>query len=151
MRTRPTSNPAGHRYSPPSRQTFESCCARAAEFERPWFELQRELLGFDYAQVSEAMLDHWNIPASLSQPIGLHTCRIGSLPTEQQPLAAIMSVAATTARAASWQTTTSEPVPEYDGDALLLTGIDADGIESLMSRVDAAVAESLVALLPEYR
>lgn len=81
-------------------------------------------------------------------PIALHTRAIDTIAHEQRLDAAILSLAATTARAASCHSPTSEPIPPYDGTALDLTDIDADTIESVMSRVDATIVEALAVLLP---
>ncbi len=131
-------------------EAFIECRTRAAETERPWFELQREMFGFDYAEVGGELMRMWNLPEALRIPIALHTRVIDNLEAENQANAAVLSVAATTARAASWQSNESEPVPDYDTSALAMTGIDAGVIEELMLRVDDAMAESLSVLIPDY-
>jgi len=128
---------------------FAECRERAHALQRPYFELQREVFGFDYAEVSAELLRRWNLSAGLVLPIMLHTRVIENLAPEDQVDSAILSIAATTARAASYRSADSEPVPEYDTGALELTGTDADGIEDLMTHVDDAVADSLAALLPD--
>lgn len=130
-------------------EAFAECRERATKLERPYFELQREMFGFDYAEVGAEMMRSWNLPEALLEPVLNHTCAVENLPDEAQPGAAVMAIAATTARAAAWQSAESEPVPDYDPYALTLTGLDAEGIEGLMVKVDDAVAESLAALLPD--
>ncbi|MEQ8495241.1 MAG: HDOD domain-containing protein, partial [Gammaproteobacteria bacterium] len=128
---------------------FVDCREQARTLDRPYFELQREMFGFDYAEVSAELLRRWNLSAGLVLPIMLHTRAIGNLAPEDQADSAVVSIAATTARAASYRSADSEPVPDYDSFALTLTGIDADAIEDLMTHVDDAVADSLAALLPD--
>lgn len=131
----------------------EACAetsARARELGRPYYELQRERLDFDYAEVSAELLRHWNLSVGLVLPVMLHTRVIDNLAAEDQPDAAVVSIAATTARAVTWQSEHSEPVPEYDTGALALTGIDAASIDTLMSQVDEEVTEALDILLPDH-
>jgi hypothetical protein len=59
-----------------------------------------------------------------------------------------MQIAAATARAAAWQSSESEPVPDYDPFAVDLTGITAETIEEMMQRVDAEVVEFIAILMP---
>lgn len=129
-------------------EVYADCRTRACALGRPYAELQRELCGFDYAEVSAELLRQWNLPAGLLLPILQHTHTVDSVPADERAHAAVLSVAATTARAASWKSPDSEPVPEYDPTALTLTGIDAAAIEDIMSRVDATIVESLSVLLP---
>ena len=127
---------------------FAECAQLARDIERPYFALQRELFGFDYAEVGAEMMVRWNLPDGLIRPIRQHTQCIDNLSEEDRPNAAALSIAATTARAASWQSPESEPIPDYDPGALLVADVDADGIEMLMVHVDDVVAESLAVLLP---
>jgi len=127
---------------------YAECRVRASELGRPYFDLQRERCGFDYAEVSAELLRQWNLPAGLIVPILQHTQAVATVAPDERAQAAVLSVAATTARAASWKSPDSEPVPEYDSTALALTGIDATTIEDIMLRVDATIVESLSVLLP---
>jgi HD-like signal output (HDOD) protein len=131
-------------------EAFEQSRQRARKLGRPYFELQREMFGFDYAEVGAEIMRRWNLPEALISPVLQHTCCIGNIAEADQPAAAILSIGATTARAASWQSDDSEPIPDYDVDALALTSLEADDIEALMAHVDDAVAESLAALIPDY-
>ncbi|MGR8919678.1 MAG: HDOD domain-containing protein [Gammaproteobacteria bacterium] len=131
-------------------QGYTDCRKRAAEVQRPWFELQREMFGFDYAEVGAELMQRWCLPDAIIRPVLQHTRPVEALEQDEQALTAVMSVAATTARAASYQSPESEPVPDYDPVALNLVGLDADGIETLMSQVDDAIVESLAVLLPDY-
>ncbi|MEX2482781.1 MAG: HDOD domain-containing protein [Gammaproteobacteria bacterium] len=129
-------------------ETYAACRSTASERGLPYAHVQRELFGFDYAEVSAELLRQWNLPAGLILPIALHTRAIDAVARDERIDAAILSLAATTARAASCHAPTSEPIPSYDGAALDLTDIDAATIESVMSRVDATIVEALAVLLP---
>ena len=131
-------------------QAFADCRDKSIELGRPWFEMQREYLGFDYADVSAEMLQRWNLPAALSQPIADHTRFVANLNSSIRAQTSVVSIAATTARAAVFNSPASEPVPDYDPNALEVTNIDSDSIEVLMSHVDDTLNESLSVLLPDY-
>jgi len=47
-----------------------------------------------------------------------------------------------TARAALWQSAESEPVPNYDAEAIAFAQMDAEHIEKMMTEVDEEVIES---------
>ena len=130
-------------------EAFAECRARAAAIERPYHELQRELFGFDYAEVGAELMLKWSLPDTLIEPVKLHTGAIANLTAAQQPSAAVVQIAATTSRAALWQSAESEPVPEYDPIAIAQTGIDADAIEDMMTAADGEVVESISILMPQ--
>ena len=129
-------------------QDYAECRNRARASERPYYELQQEMLGFDYAEVGAELMWQWNLPPALVQPVALHTQSIAKLATDEQAIAAVMQIAAATARAAAWQSAESEPVPDYDPVAVALTGVTAEKIEELMQHVDAEVVEFIGILLP---
>lgn len=129
-------------------QVYVECVEAARATERPYHEMQRELLGFDYADVGAELLRQWNLPPALVQPVALHTQVIADVASADQPFAAVMHIAATTARAAVWQSAESEPVPDYDATAVALTAITEETIEELMLQVDTEVSEFIAILMP---
>ncbi len=129
-------------------QLYTECALSARAKERPYHVMQQELLGFDYADVGAELLRQWNLPPALVQPVALHTQVIADVAHADQPFAAVMHVAATTARAAVWQDADSEPVPDYDATAIALTGTTEETIEDLMQRVDTEVSEFIAILMP---
>lgn len=128
---------------------FTECRDKARKADRPYFEFQRELFGFDYADVGAELMRQWSLPEPLWRPVSQHTRAISNLDVPDQAPAAVVQVAATTARAAVWEGPDSEPVPEYDGDAIQHTGMDAEAIEQMMSEADAEIAEAISILLPQ--
>lgn len=129
-------------------EAFADCRAQARQYERPYYELERAIFGFDYAEVSAELMRQWNLPAALVEPVADHTHSIANLLPERQLAGAVLQVAATTARAAAWQGAESEPVPDYDETAITLTELDAEAIEGLMQRIDAELVEFLSVLMP---
>lgn len=45
---------------------------RARADQRPLSETERELLGFDYAQLGGTLLQQWGLPGSLAEPVACH-------------------------------------------------------------------------------
>lgn len=129
-------------------QAYRDCAQMARASERPYYELQMQVLGFDYAEVGAELMRQWNLPAALVQPVALHTGPIAELASADQPLAAVMHVAAVTARAAAWESAESEPVPDYDATAIALTGVTDDTITELMEQVAGEVSEFIAILMP---
>lgn len=129
-------------------QAFDDCRQRARALQRPYHELERELFGFDYAEVGAELMRQWELPEALRTPVAMHTCCIANLAPELQLGAAVLHVAATTARAAAWQSAGSEPIPDYDPTAIALTALEADDIEALMQRIDGEVVEFIAILMP---
>lgn len=129
-------------------EAFAESRARAAAIERPYHELQRELFGFDYAEVGAELMRQWSLPVALIEPVELHTRSIANLTNEQQPTSAVIQIAATTSRAALWKNEESERVLDYEPIATAQTGIDADAIEEMMTTADDEVVESISILTP---
>ncbi len=129
-------------------QAYMECVSAARAKQHPYHLTQKDLLGFDYADVGAELLSQWNLPPALVQPVALHTQVIVDVATADQPFAAVMHVAAATARAAVWQSEESEPVPDYDESAVALTGTTEETIEEMMQQVDTEVSEFITILMP---
>ena len=89
-----------------------------------------------------SIFEFWRVP------VALHTRPLNDVPAAEQPWVAVVHVAAATARAATWVDAESEPVPDYDANAIALLGVDAERIEALMQETDGQVAEFIAILLP---
>ncbi len=50
----------------------ETAIRVAAQLERPLYQVERELLGFDYAEVGSHVMREWNLPESLQTTTRLH-------------------------------------------------------------------------------
>ncbi|MCZ6664053.1 MAG: HDOD domain-containing protein [Gammaproteobacteria bacterium] len=130
-------------------EAFAECRVRATAIERPYYELQLEMFGFDYAEVGAELMGHWNLPGALIEPVKLHTSAIANLDPDLRPGAAVLQIAATTARAALWESGESEPVPNYDAEAIAFTQMDAEHIEKMMTEADEEVIESVAILMQQ--
>ncbi len=119
--------------------------------QTPLALLERELLGFDYAAISAAVLEGWQLPAELVEPVRGHVDALTSLPPAQVHDAAILHVAAIISRGAMWSTEADEPVPEFDPAAMQLTRLDDALTEALMADADPQVVEAMSLLLPDMK
>jgi len=106
--------------------------------------LQRDRLGFDYAQLSAELFESWQLPPDLVNPISNHT-----LPTAVdggQLEAAILYIATQLARAGVQGKTLKDLIPLLDDDAWQLTGLSYEGLEQL-DKAAQALTEEIVPLL----
>ena len=129
-------------------QAYRDCAKMARDSQRPYHALQIEVLGFDYAEVGAELMRQWSLPTALLLPVAHHTQPIADLAPADQPLAAVLQIAAATARVAAWDSAESEPAPDYDGTAIALTGITDDTIAELMEKVASEVSEFIAILMP---
>lgn len=129
-------------------QAYRDCSQMARESGQPYHVMQRRVLGFDYADVGAEMMRQWNLPQALVQPVALHTHAIAELSGSEQSLAAVLHVAAVTARAAAWESAESEPVPDYDPTAIAMTDVNDEAIAELMEKVAGEVSEFIAILMP---
>ena len=127
---------------------FAECRHQAVAKAQPCHLIQRELLGFDYAEVGAELMYQWKLPETLVRPVERHTGAFTDPTDDEQPCAAVMHLAATTARAAMWGTPDCEPAPEYDPIAIAVTGIEVETIADIMEEADAEVSEVLAILMP---
>lgn len=129
-------------------QDFAECCQRACAAERPYHDIQRATFGFDYADVGAELMRQWRLPEALVEPVALHTQSVAAIEPEHQLVAAVMQMAATTARASMWQSEASEPIPDFEPQAVAMTQLDEEAIEAHMQRVDGEVVEFIAILMP---
>jgi HD-like signal output (HDOD) protein len=128
--------------------TYRDILALARTQELPLADIERRVLGFDYADVGAELMRQWNLPSGLIYPVALHTRPLSEVSAAEQPWVAVVQVAAATARAATWVDAGSEPIPDYDPIAIALLGVDAERIEALMQETDEQVSEFVAILLP---
>jgi HD-like signal output (HDOD) protein len=128
---------------------FEEFRIAATREERTLAAIQRDALGFDYADVSAELLSRWQLPPELVQPVRHHAAGFASVPAEFREDASVLQVAAVIARAAMWRSAHDEPVPEFEAVALVVTELDEAATELLMSEADQQVVEAMTLLLPE--
>lgn len=127
---------------------FEEFRMTAAREERTLAAIQRDALGFDYADISAELLCRWQLPPELVEPVRHHTAGFAAVPAEFREDASVLQVAAVIARAAMWRSAQDEPVPEFEAVALVVTELDEAATELLMTEADQQVVEAMTLLLP---
>tara|TARA_R110002111_G_scaffold39141_4_gene74056 strand:- start:829 stop:1713 length:885 start_codon:yes stop_codon:yes gene_type:complete len=115
---------------------------------RSFAAIQQQHLGFTYADIGLALLESWQLPDGITNPIRYHLGGLDDAPEPVRTDAAILHVGSVIARAAMWRSDTDEPVPEFDVTALEITDLDTERTEEIMQQADEAVIEAMSLLLP---
>lgn len=122
---------------------------RAKQQRLPLPQVERELIGCDYAQVGAELMRVWQLPPSLRESLACHL-----EPSKAQDFALETSIV----HIASVITDTdaSEDFPEtqalpIDPVALQITGLSHDNLQSIKEEADRQVAEALSLIFPDMR
>lgn len=119
---------------------------RSRETGEALFLVERELLGFDYAEVGAELMRAWNLPVSLQDAIGHHTepGKAGEFALE----AAIVHLGETiTTMAKSMEENRATP-PHIDPEAWRITGLSADVLNPIQQRTDLNAFEAVELIVP---
>jgi HD-like signal output (HDOD) protein len=130
-------------------EQFEAMRRKAVESATPMFAIEREDLGFDYADLGAALLANWKLPEAIVKPVSLHTRDLANIDSDLRRETSVLHIGATICRAAMWRSELDEPVPDFDPLALQINNIDSHSTESLMNEADEAVIEAMTLLLPK--
>ena len=128
---------------------YEAIRRKAVESATPMNIIEREELGFDYAELGAALLANWKLPEAIVTPVKLHTSDLSIVEPSLLNESSVLHVGSVICRAAVWRTELDEPVPEFDPLALQINHIDDASTETLMSEADEAVIEAMTLLLPK--
>ena len=131
-------------------ETVQDAYDTARQLNRPLADEERQRFGFCYAEVSAYLLERWDLPASIIEPVRFHTQPSG-YKGDMFLEVAIIHVAACIARAAMWRDENDEPVPEFDSMAMQVTHMNEESIDAVMKEADEQVVEAIQLLLPEQR
>lgn len=124
--------------------TAERAAVSAGNRRVPLHAVQREMLGFDYAEVGGELLAAWHLPESLEQTVRHHIepAHAASFPLET----AIVHLASHLAReGAEWDVDTVDPA------ALDLTPLDPGVLEHLRDELERQFADVHALLFPVRR
>ena len=100
----------------------------------PLFQAEREVLGFDHADTGHALLQEWNLPASLSDPVAHHHRPSQSVAYPRE--AAILHLADMIANAFSFGSSGEKLVPPLDETAWNLLQIPAVQLDSVLRQIE---------------
>lgn len=107
--------------------------------------LQRDRLGFDYAQLSVGLFQSWQLPTELVAPINDHTQP--STDGEVQLETAILYIATQLARARVQGQTMKDLIPLLDDSAWQITGLSYEGLSQIGDDAQALTEEIAPVLL----
>lgn len=111
---------------------------------RFYLELERELLGFDHAELGGALLKKWKIPVSIGEPVAYHhypeSAEQFRLETSLVHLADIICHAMELGQAAEWG------VPPLDELAWERLGVSAHMLGTVLKQSESQIAETFAIL-----
>ena len=122
---------------------------RAIQNGQALARIEREVYGYDYAELGSALLESWLLPEAIHVPVRYHVDPIANPLPEHAFETAAVHVAAILARGAVWRDESDEPVPEFNLVALALTRVDAEQTQLLLDRSAAQVASTMQSLMPQ--
>jgi HD-like signal output (HDOD) protein len=126
-------------------QQMRSILADARKLGADIASLERERLGFDYAQLSAELFASWQLPPELVMPIRGHT-----QPSAAQDAlleAGILHIATQLAGARADGKSLNELVPQLNNDAWDITELSIAKLEEIDKEADALTAEIVPVLL----
>ncbi|ALP52011.1 hypothetical protein Tel_02020 [Candidatus Tenderia electrophaga] len=123
--------------------------SRSEQEGRELPQVERELFGFDHADVGQALLQQWSIPAALCETVGCHH-DVGRA-EEARLDAAIVHIANVMANRAELPADHSGPVPQVDALAWQITGLNEEKITAIGDEAGPLFAESWSMIQPIVR
>lgn len=119
---------------------------RAAELQQPLHVVEREMLGFDYADVGAALMREWGLPRGLEEVVSLHT-QPGAAEAFALETAIVHLAAVCTARN---ETTHFAPqsAPLLDASVWTLTGLAEEVLEEIAEEADRFAFEAVDIIVP---
>lgn len=112
---------------------------------------EKEIIGFDHAELGGAMVAHWNLPAVFVEPVSLH--HRPKEATEFPQHTAIVHIANTLAVLAELNTLKIEETdaPPIDPDAWQIAGVTPDAVKPVLDAVRAEFETMRSLFLPEMK
>lgn len=101
--------------------------------DQPIYLVERELLGFDYAEVGGELFSAWQLPSSLVEPVRHHTNPIAA--AERMLEASVVTIAVALAAHINPATSKADPARHLNPTVLKVVGIAAGDLESLSAEV----------------
>ncbi len=115
---------------------------------RPLHELERELIGCDYAEVGGELLSMWQLPKPLVHAVMQHVEPLSAEEFQQQ--SALVHTAAVISTAASVETPLAERKLGIDHDVLDLIGLDQADCAEACFKADELSRETLQLIFPGH-
>jgi len=116
----------------------------------PDFKVEREILGFDHADVGGDLLDEWQMPDSLRIAVRYHH-RPKDAPSAEIEVA-LVHIANIMTINAEHGVIEGNAIPAYDDSVWAITGLDESQLDAVYANAGILFAEALDAILPRsYR
>lgn len=124
---------------------------RATAIERrvPLYQVERDVLGFDYAAISAALLNKWQLQDEITDPIKRHNDDLSKGDAQGLRETAVIHLAAAISRSTQRHSAKDVPVPEFDPTAVELTDLDDELVFEIMGETDVAIIEAITLLMPK--
>ena len=101
--------------------------------DQPIHLVERELLGFDYAEVGGELFSAWQLPSSLVEPVRHHTNPVAA--AERMLEASVVAIAVTLAAHANPVTSKAGPARHVNAMALEVVGLATSDLDALGTEV----------------
>ena len=122
---------------------------RAKQEHLPLHQVERELIGCDYAQVGGELMRAWQLPASLQESLQFHLepgkAQDFVLETSIIHIASVITEAAAAVETPELQTLHIDPV------ALQIAALSEDNLQPIKHEADRQVGEALSLIVPDMR
>ncbi len=125
--------------------SVREAASAARQSGRPTSALQREQLGFDYAELSAVLFESWQLPQALVTPIRFHTQP--AMADEFELEAAILHVAVGLAEAEEQNTQLEPLIAQLDDAAWQLIGLSVETLTGIAHQATELTKEIAPALL----
>jgi len=126
-----------------SRQTLEACLDGPMELESQ--EAERDIIGFDHAEVGGELAHRWALPTNLQESIAYH--HDPGQAVQNRVETAIVHIANSVATLAELDATDLGHAPRIHDIAWELTGLDASIIEPTVASVKAQIGGARALLM----
>lgn len=130
---------------------YEELFQMAVQSNLPLATVQAKELGFDYAEVGAVLLEKWQLPEPIIEPVRCHTGKLTRSPTEMVADSCVVHTASVVSRATMWREEDDEPVPEFHDVAVATIGIDDELVTACMTEANEALVEAMSLLLPSSK
>lgn len=126
-----------------SRQTLEACLDGPNELESQ--EAERDIFGFDHAEVGGELAQRWSLPTNIQECIAYH--HNPAQAKQYRVETAIVHIANSIATLASLESTNIHDAPRIHKEAWDLTGLDQDIVAPTIASAQAQIGGARALLL----
>lgn len=130
-------------------EQMRACMVMAAEQDRDIDAVERDIFGFDHAQLGAALMASWKLPQSLIQAVRYH--HQPSLATEFALETSIIHVANNLAKHHDLGEVITETAYDYDPAALQLTEFSPEQADEVCDEADLQFGEARDIFLPKVQ